>query len=241
MKHFGNHGGCVEELVRPAPWMYAGLKFWAVISLLVVLNRPAPANVLELYEEVRVHNAKIEARLSEWSKRARLHADQMTISENPKLVKWREQLALLDFGDEVTALKELNLFINDDIIYLDDYHHFHKSDYWADPETAIVEGGDCEDIALVKAATLHRFGWPGERMHLLVGFLLERGKKESHAVLLVETADGDELIMRSITDAVVHPSQFDFIPVYAVDQFGTLVVKNRNPHHLLHTRETAAQ
>ncbi len=212
-----------------------------MLSLLVLLNRPVGANVLELYEEVRVHNAKIEARLSDWSKRARLHADHMTISDNPKLVRWREQLALLDFDDELAALKELNLFINQDIIYLDDYHHFHKSDYWADPETALMEGGDCEDIALVKASVLNRFNWPHNRMHLLVGILTERGRKESHAVLLVETSTGDQLILRSITDDVVHLSDYEFIPIYAVDQNGTLIIKSHDPQHLLHTQNTAVQ
>lgn len=199
------------------------------------------AGVPELYEEIRLHNAKIEARLADWSQRARLHADSMTTSDHPRIERWREQLVELDFSDERTALKKLNRFINEDVRYVDDYHHFHKTDYWADPETTVTEGGDCEDIALVKAATLKRFGWPAGRMHLLVGFLLERGKKESHAVLLVETAAGDQLILRSITDAVVHPSEFDFIPVYAVDQNGTLVVKSRNPRHLLHTENISAR
>ena len=62
------------------------LKYWFLIGLLAVLDRPATANVVELYEEIRIHNAEIEARLSDWSKRARLHADQMTISTHPKLV-----------------------------------------------------------------------------------------------------------------------------------------------------------
>ena len=230
---------CPRVLIRPVPYIFAGMKFWAVLVLFVVLNRTATANDLELYEEIRVHNAKIEARLADWSKRTRLYADHMTISENPKLVKWREQLALLDFGNEVAALKELNVFINQDIIYLDDYHHFHKSDYWADPETALIEGGDCEDIALVKASVLKRFDWPHDRMHLLVGILTESGRNESHAVLLVETSTGEQLILRSITNDVVYPPDFEFIPIYAVDHSGTLLVKSHNPQHLLHSQNTA--
>jgi predicted transglutaminase-like cysteine proteinase len=211
------------------------------MAFAVAFFQPLTAAVPELYEEIRVRNAKIESRLADWLNRARLHADHMTTSDHPTLVKWREQLAMLDFSDEVSALQQLNKFINDDITYVNDYHHFHKSDYWADPETTLLEGGDCEDIALIKASVLQRFGWPAERKHLLVGLLTERGRKESHAVLLVETSTGDQLILRSITDEVVHPSDYDFIPIYAVDQHGTLIVKSRNPQHLLHTRQTAAQ
>jgi predicted transglutaminase-like cysteine proteinase len=43
-------------------------------------------------------------------------------------------------------------------------------------ETVVTEGGDCEDIALVKAAALHRYDLPSDKMHLLVGLLTERGK-----------------------------------------------------------------
>lgn len=199
------------------------------------------ASATELYEEIRFHNKKIETRLTDWLQRAKLHADEITTSNHPKLVKWREQLAVLDFEDEVTALKQLNRFINEDITYIDDYHHFNKSDYWADPETALTEGGDCEDIALVKASVLQRFGWPAERNHLLVGLLTEGGRKESHAVLLVETSTGDQLILRSITDDVVHPSDYEFIPIYAVDQHGAMIVKTDDPEHLLHTRQTTAE
>lgn len=210
----------------------------AIFSILLV-QLPA-AREPELYEEIRIHNAKIENRLAGWLNRARMHADHMIISDHPKLVKLREQMALLDFTDEVKALEQLNRFINKDVTYIDDYHHFHKSDYWADPETTILEGGDCEDIALLKASVLQRFGWPAERKHLLVGLLTERGHQESHAVLLVETSTGDQLILRSITDEVVHPSDYEFIPIYAVDQHGTLIVKSRDPRHLLHSQSTAA-
>lgn len=213
-----------------------------VVFLAWVLSiNPLSASVPELYEEIRIHNAKIESRLSNWSNRARLHADHMNISNNQKIITWREQLIDLDFHDEVAGLKKLNRLINGDINYSDDYHHFHKADYWADPETTITEGGDCEDIALVKAATLHRFDWPSDKMHLLVGFLTERGKKESHAVLLVETSNGEQLILRSITDDVVHPSDFGFTPIYAVDQSGTLIVKSKDPEHLLNAENTGSR
>ena len=192
----------------------------------------------DLYEQIRLHNAKIEARLVDWSARSLLHADHIAISMHPTIVRWREQMVGLDFNDEISGLKRLNKMINSDIIYVDDYHHFHKTDYWADPETTLTEGGDCEDIALVKAATLHRFDWPTDRMHLLVGILTERGKKESHAVLMVETSDGEQLVLRSITDQVVHLSEFSFIPIYAVDRYGTLIIKSDDPLHLLHGKSS---
>ena len=123
------------------------------------------------------------------------------------------------------GLHKLNNLINGDVVYRDDYSHFHQKDFWADPVTTLEEGGDCEDIALLKAASLHRLKWPSKRMHLLFGYLMERGKHESHAVLLVETRDGSQYILRSITDQVIPPDEYNFIPIYAVDGEGEFIAR----------------
>lgn len=196
--------------------------------LLLILVTPAYSRINDTYEQVHINNKELEARVAEWNKRAILHHDSMNISPHPKIVKWREQLVTLDFNDEYSGLLAMNKIINENVRYVDDYHHYHKSDYWADPETTLVEGGDCEDIALVKAAVLYRFNWPSDRKKLLVGYLMESGRKESHALLLVETSSGEQYILRSISNEVVHPSEIDFIPFYAVNSQGVVVVKKRD-------------
>lgn len=207
----------------------ASVKIGIIFTLLLlILVTPVNSRINDSYEQVHINNKKLEARVAEWNKRAILHHDSMNISTHPKIVKWREQLVSLDFSDEYAGLIAMNQIINEDIRYVDDYHHYHKADYWADPETTLVEGGDCEDIALVKAAVLYRFDWPSERKQLLVGYLTERGKKESHALLLVETSSGQRYILRSITNEVVHPSEIDFIPIYAINSKGTVVMKKKD-------------
>ena len=196
---------------------------------------PLSADNHIFYDEIRIHRTKIEARFAKWQHNVALHAQLMEQSSDPKIIHWREQLDAIDLSNELSELKQLNRFINSDIRYLDDYHHFHKKDYWADPVVAITEGGDCEDIALTKAAALKRLGWPESRMHLLIGYLMERGKKESHAVLLVETTSGKQYILRSINDGVISPADFNFIPIYAVDGYGTLIVK---PHKYPESKST---
>ncbi len=181
------------------------------------------------YTEIYIHNDKIEARLKDWTNRSKEHAVELEKSDHPKIQEWRHQMASIDLSDELMELKKLNTLINNDVRYVDDYTHFHKKDFWATPITAIEEGGDCEDIALLKAASLSRLKWPPGRMHLLVGFLTERGRSESHAVLMVEIENGDQLILRSITNQVVSPDRFGFTPVYAVDGHGTIIVKPKKP------------
>lgn len=228
MKHINKKFYILMNCWRSKSFLFGTVKQFSFITcfiLLLLLPSLSRTDTFEMYEEIRVHSSKLEARLADWSKRAEQHSYNMRTSDHYKLVHWRTQLSSLNFHDELSGLKKLNRMINNDIAYIDDYHHYHKEDFWADPETTLIEGGDCEDIALVKAATLKLFDWPNNKMHLLVGYLTERGKKESHAVLLVETSDGDQLVLRSITNDVVHPSEFGFIPAFAVDSAGTLIVK----------------
>lgn len=182
------------------------------------------------YRETRIHSQKIEDRFGDWHKRAQEHSKVLEISDHHKIRRWRDQMAGINLTNELAGVRHLNALINSDIEYVDDFTHFHKKDFWDDPETTLEEGGDCEDIALLKAASLHLLNWPENRMHLLVGYLMERGKKESHAVLLIETQNGDQHILRSITDQVVLPDQFNFLPIYAVDTEGTVIVKA--PEHI---------
>lgn len=177
------------------------------------------------YQEMYIHNASVEERLQEWVDRTIDHSLDLETSDHAHIREWRRQMDSLDLTKETASLQRLNALINGDVQYVDDYTHFHRKDFWADPFTVLEEGGDCEDIALLKAASLHRLRWPPERMHLLVGFLTERGKAESHAVLLVEKATGEQVILRSITNQVVSPDKFAFTPIYAVDGHGTIIVK----------------
>jgi predicted transglutaminase-like cysteine proteinase len=200
----------------------------AIGILLILAGAAVAAEFVHNYDEVRIHNSTIEARLKDWRHRANEHKEILEYSDHNRIAHWRGQMKGIDLADELAGLQKLNSLINSDVHYVDDYTHFHLKDFWADPETTLEEGGDCEDIALLKAASLGRIGWPEDRMHLLVGYLTERGKKEPHAVLLAETRDGEQHILRSITDSVVLPDQFMFLPVYAVDGEGTIIVK---PHH----------
>jgi hypothetical protein len=54
---------------------------------------------------------------------------------------------------------------------------------------------------------------------------VEKGRRESHAVLLVITRQGHQVIMRSTTDEVVTPDRFPFVPLFAVNGEGVFLVK----------------
>ena len=197
----------------------------AVLLIGLFCDSPASWASFHDYLEIKAENAKIEENYRDWLERSRKHQRIIDTSSHSKISRWRTHLQAVHFGDERQGLQRLNTMVNEDIVYRDDYSHFHVRDYWSEPDIVLEEGGDCEDIALLKAASLLRLNWPAERMQLLVGYLTERGRKESHAVLLVETTSGEQLIMRSIANSVIAPHEFSFLPIYAVNGKGVFIVK----------------
>jgi predicted transglutaminase-like cysteine proteinase len=201
-----------------------------VLVLLAVLSfffavSTSWASVDHDYKEIRIENERIMATMRDWIRRTNLHKGHLENSTHKAIASWREQLQEIHFDNEYQGLLRLNAAINSDVSYRDDYSHYHQKDYWAEPDVVLEEGGDCEDIALLKAASLLRLKWPPERMQLLVGYLVENGRKESHAVLLVITREGHQVVMRSTTDQVVPPDLFPFVPLFAVNGEGVFLVK----------------
>ena len=177
------------------------------------------------YKEIRIENERIMATMRDWIRRSQQHRRHLESSDHHAIASWRHQLEEAHFEDELAGLARLNAIINGDVVYRDDYSHYHRKDYWAEPDVVLEEGGDCEDIALLKAASLLRLNWPAHRMQLLVGYLVEGGRKESHAVLMVITRDGRQVVMRSTSNEVVHPDHFPFLPLFAVNGEGVFLVK----------------
>ena len=131
------------------------------ISLLPIFHiRQGFASETHNYREIRIENVQIEATLQNWIERAQSHWKKLNTSNHKKIVLWRNQLEEIDLTNEYQALQQLNRMINEDVMYRDDYSHFHVKDYWAEPDVTLEEGGDCEDIALLKAASLLRLKWP---------------------------------------------------------------------------------
>lgn len=197
---------------------------FAVLSLVISADF-GWASIDHDYKEIRIENERIMATMRDWIRRTHQHKGHLENSTHKTIASWREQLQEIHFDNEYQGLLRLNAVINSDVIYRDDYSHYHRKDYWAEPDVVLEEGGDCEDIALLKAASLLRLKWPPGRMQLLVGYLVENGRRESHAVLMVITREGHQVIMRSTSDEVVKPDRFPFLPLFAVNGEGLFLVK----------------
>ena len=175
------------------------------------------------YLTLRVRAPQLEARFRNWWNRAEGYAQDLATSENPSVVQFRhslsaipKELGLIDF------IGAVNDAVNAAATYVEDYRSRRGRDQWASPIEFLERGGDCEDFALTKAATLYSLGWPLDSTYLLVGELdRPPAKLTRHAVLVAVLGNRQDshLILDSISDRVVSLQRYQgFRPIYGLDR-----------------------
>ncbi|MFK7880382.1 transglutaminase-like cysteine peptidase [Roseobacter sp.] len=96
----------------------------------------------------------------------------------------------------MTKAKQVNLTVNRRVREIGDQAQYGKVEHWALPTK---RGGDCEDLVLLKKKMLLAQGIPSQS--LLIATVLDR-ELNSHAVLIVRTQSGDQ-VLDNLTDRIV--------------------------------------
>ena len=122
-------------------------------------------------------------------------------------------------------IKRTNLFINEFVEYRDDYSLYGK-DHWATIAETIDRGGDCEDIALIKAVALRHQGFPVDKMGLVVGYVQFRGRRVAHAVLLVEI-NNERYILDNLGNEIALASEYPIQSLYTLNNLRSVVYKSK--------------
>ena len=87
-------------------------------------------------------------------------------------------------NDDLSALRAINTWVNQEIAFTEDRDLFSRTDFWAGAAATLrLRRGDCEDIALTKMQFLAAAGIPREDMILTIARDLVRNA--DHAVLIV--------------------------------------------------------
>ena len=168
--------------------------------------------------------------------RVRLAHHEWSDSDDPNIVQWRNQIDQYRGESPEQQANAVNLLVNQDIQYLDDWDDYSLRDYWALLSETLARGhGDCEDFALAKLESLAYLGWSEEHLALAVGELEYHGRQVAHAVAVVRVDDsGDPMVLGNIDAAVERLSaRDDFAPAYvaAIDPGGAEWVFLENLPH----------
>lgn len=125
---------------------------------------------------------------SKWTSMFRRFETAMNAKENDKIMAgWKNGLRTIPGNSLETLAREVNTTMNE-IDYISDNRNYNVSDYWATPIEFIKRGGDCEDFAIAKYASLRALGVPEDRMRIAI--VKDTWKNIHHALLIVYANSG---------------------------------------------------
>ncbi len=110
----------------------------------------------------------------------------------PRLQMWKAELVKLQYKSTIEKITAVNSYVNK-IKYVTDKKNWNKNDYWSTPIEFLSRGGDCEDFAIAKYASLRALGIPSERLRLAI--VQDKIKNIPHAILIVYAENGSTYVL----------------------------------------------
>lgn len=150
-------------------------------------------------------------------------AENHAVGAIERLDQWlalRQELRRSSTLGELEKVRMANDFFNA-LPWRADADNWHREDYWATPlETLVVNGGDCEDLAIAKYFTLLSSGIDVDRLRLTYVWQLTVGselKSQAHMVLAYfSDSHGEPLILDNLNrELVALSARADLEAVYS--------------------------
>lgn len=144
-----------------------------------------------------------------------------------RIEKWQRLIAENQDKPLEEKLRLVNDFINQ-LTFVDDAIHWHKSDYWATPvEMLATAGGDCEDFSIAKYFTLKALGVPESQLRMTYVKALKLN--QAHMVLTYfATPSAQPLVLDNLIEQIKPGGQrTDLQPVYSFNGDGLWLAKQR--------------
>ena len=141
---------------------------------------------------------------------------EMNQAENaPVVKKWKENLDTMRGLPLETMVNRVNDMANA-VHYIPDSKLWGKSDYWETPIEFFARGGDCEDFAIAKYASLRALGVPDNRMR--VAIVKDMQKNVPHAILIVYTNNGPVVLDNQIKSVEADTSIDHYKPIFSINR-----------------------
>lgn len=118
---------------------------------------------------------------------ARFEQQMGAQATSPRVQTWKASIKRLQGKSARDQVAGVNDYINS-VSYIEDRNNYSKSDYWATPIEFFARGGDCEDFAIAKYASLRALGFKAEQMRIAI--VQDKIKNIPHAILIVYTDEG---------------------------------------------------
>ncbi len=142
------------------------------------------------------------------------------------IMDWQALLASTAELKPENQLEQINLFVNQRLLYVEDIDLWGQKDYWATPmESFGRKAGDCEDSAIAKYVSLLLLGVPDSQLRLTYVRAKLDGVARAHMVLTYYPTAGQEpLILDSLRNEIQSASRRpDLFPIYSFNASGLWV------------------
>jgi len=137
-----------------------------------------------LFGSTEVKSAGV-AMFPKWTSVMKRFDQQMaTQGHSPVVAAWKAHLATMKGMTPAEQIASVNNYINS-VRYVEDSVNYKQSDYWATPIEFLTRGGDCEDYAIAKYASLRALGFSADQMRIAI--VQDQVKNVPHAILVVYT------------------------------------------------------
>jgi len=125
-----------------------------------------------------------------WTDVMQRFEDQMTSSaaRAPRVMLWKAEIQRLKDKSPREQVEGVNAFLNA-VPYVEDTDNYSKTDYWATPVEFLSRGGDCEDYAIAKYASLRALGFSAQQLRIAI--VQDEIKDIPHAILIVYSDEGN--------------------------------------------------
>ena len=174
-----------------------------------------PAHHAALFGASEKASGNLDA-FTKWTGMFRRFEAAMNDSHGQKVTReWKENLESMQGLSLEAMAREVNDLVNKQD-YINDSRNWGTSDYWETPVEFFTRGGDCEDFAIAKYASLRALGVPEERLRITI--LQDTQKGIPHAVLALYT-DDDVLILDNQIKSVRSSSSIGhYKPIFSINR-----------------------
>jgi predicted transglutaminase-like cysteine proteinase len=145
----------------------------------------------------------------------RFQNDASRSSAVPVLAKWKSDLQSMRGGSLTSMANNVNNLMNK-VRYIGDDRNWGRSDYWETPVEFMARGGDCEDFAIAKYASLRALGVPDSAMRVAIVKDMQKGIP--HAILIVYTEDGPMVLDNQIKRMTPANQISHYRPIFSINR-----------------------
>jgi predicted transglutaminase-like cysteine proteinase len=155
---------------------------------------------------------------------SRFEQEMKTEGGSSTVQSWKTHLQALKGKSAREQIDGVNNYVNA-VRYIEDSQNYHKSDYWATPIEFLAHGGDCEDFAIAKYASLRALGFSADQMRIAI--VQDKVKNIPHAILIVH-AEGKSFVLDNQDKRVENADNVNrYKPIFSINSDNWWLYKGR--------------